>query len=92
MLQNNLEANQAKIIEAPLIIPKGDYDVSNITYDANGNIQTLNRNKNTENGSNKMDELTYAYKTDKPNQLKRVDDAVTIATNALQPLRLFYAK
>jgi RHS repeat-associated protein len=59
-----------------------DYQVSNITYDANGNIQTLNRNKNTENGSNRMDELTYDYKTDKPNQLKRVDDAVLIATNA----------
>ena len=29
-----------------------------------------------------MDELTYAYKTDQPNQLKRVDDAVLIATNA----------
>ena len=72
----------AKIVEAPIVIPEGDYDVNNITYDANGNIQSLNRNKNTESGSNKMDELTYAYKTNKPNQLKRVDDAVTTATNA----------
>ena len=72
----------AKIKDEGIIIPKGDYNVSNITYDANGNIQTLNRNKNTENGSNKMDQLSYNYKTDKPNQLKRVDDAVLIATNA----------
>jgi RHS repeat-associated protein len=63
-----------------------DYKVHGITYDANGNIQTLNRNKNTEeiNGftSNKMDELSYHYKTDKPNQLKRVGDAITQNTNA----------
>ncbi|MDC1265808.1 hypothetical protein N8009_03345 [Flavobacteriaceae bacterium] len=74
----------AEIVPANNSDPFGstDYQVSNITYDANGNIQTLNRNKNTENGTNRMDELTYAYKTDKPNQLKRVDDAVTIATNA----------
>ena len=74
----------AEIVPANNSDPFGstDYQVSNITYDANGNIQTLNRNKNTENGTNRMDELTYAYKTDKPNQLQRVDDAVTIATNA----------
>ncbi len=60
----------------------GDYNVSNITYDANGNIKTLNRNKQTENsGSNVMDQLTYEYYDDpsdpdnfRPNQLKRVDD------------------
>ena len=63
-----------------------DYKVHGITYDANGNIQTLNRNKNTEeiNGftSNKMDELSYHYKTDKPNQLKRVGDAFNKNTKA----------
>ena len=53
----------------------GDYDVTNITYDANGNIQSLSRNKNTMGSTNAMDELSYAYKTDKPNQLLRVDDA-----------------
>jgi RHS repeat-associated protein len=52
----------------------GDYDVTGITYDANGNIQSLKRNKNTENGSNAMDDLNYVYKTDKPNQLLRVED------------------
>ena len=33
-----------------------DYKVYGITYDANGNILSLNRNKNTEDNSNKMDE------------------------------------
>ncbi len=60
----------------------GDYKVDGITYDANGNIQSLNRNKQTEGRSNVMDQLSYTYKTDKPNQLLRVDDAVTSATNA----------
>ena len=68
MLQNNLEANQAKIEQAPLVIPKGDYNVNNITYDANGNIQTLNRNGYTGGGSNAMDNFTYHYKP-KTNQL-----------------------
>ncbi len=53
----------------------GDYDVTGITYDANGNIQTLNRNKHTDNGSNAMDQLSYTYKNDKPNQLDHVIDA-----------------
>ncbi|CAL2064872.1 RHS repeat-associated core domain-containing protein [Tenacibaculum sp. 190524A05c] len=53
----------------------GDYNVYNITYDANGNIQTLNRNKNKDGGSNAMDKLSYHYKKDKPNQLSHVDDA-----------------
>ncbi len=60
----------------------GDYNEGNITYDANGNIQTLKRNKNTVAGSNAMDELTYNYDPAKPNQLSSVDDAVTIPTNA----------
>lgn len=60
-----------------------DYRVSNITYDANGNIQTLNRNKNTENGSNAMDELSYNYDIPaKPNQLLQVTDGITTETNA----------
>ncbi|WP_179213232.1 RHS repeat domain-containing protein [Maribacter sedimenticola] len=49
----------------------GDYDVTNITYDVNGNIQSLVRN-----AQGPMDNLTYAYKTDKPNQLLRVEDTV----------------
>ena len=56
----------------------GDYDVSNITYDANGNIQSLVRNKGSQNGNNAMDQLAYTYNTtpqDGPNQLLRVNDA-----------------
>ncbi|WP_420603221.1 RHS repeat-associated core domain-containing protein [Flagellimonas sp.] len=55
-----------------------DYDVTNITYDANGNIQSLKRNKGSQDDGNAMDDLAYAYKTDPqdgPNQLVRVDDA-----------------
>ncbi len=59
-----------------------DYKVNGITYDLNGNIKTLIRNKHTENGSNVMDNFTYHYKAAKPNQLDHVDDAVTSATNA----------
>lgn len=55
----------------------GDYDVNNITYDANGNIKSLKRNKDA-TGGNAMDDLSYTYKTtpqNGPNQLLRVDDA-----------------
>ena len=55
---------------------KGDYNVYNITYDENGNIQSLHRNKNKDGGSNEMDKLSYYYKKDKPNQLVQVKDAV----------------
>ena len=64
----------AKIVEAPIVIPEGDYDVNNITYDANGNIQTLNRNGYTGNGTNAMDNFTYNYKAG-TNQLATITDA-----------------
>jgi RHS repeat-associated protein len=74
----------AKIFPSSSFNPKnnGDYNEGNITYDANGNIQTLQRNKNTVAGSNAMDNLTYNYDSAKPNQLSSVDDAVTAPTNA----------
>jgi len=79
---NNIEFT-AKIVEnTDGIFGANDYKVYDITYDANGNIQTLNRNKNTENNTNRMDLLRYEYKAEKPNQLKRVKDAVTVQTNA----------
>ena len=59
------------------VVQDTDYDVSGITYDANGNIQRLNRNKGSQNGSNAMDNLTYVYGTDPqdgPNQLLQVKD------------------
>ena len=66
----------AKIISGtPSTFQSGDYNVFDITYDANGNIRTLNRNKDTNGGSNSMDQLNYTYDSEKPNQLKRVDDA-----------------
>ncbi|WP_169301378.1 hypothetical protein, partial [Pontimicrobium aquaticum] len=49
-----------------------DYQVSGLTYDANGNIKSLTRKKNYNNGSSNMDDLTYDYYTSKPNQLKRI--------------------
>ena len=53
----------------------GNYKVDGLTYDANGNIKTLNRNKNG-NGSNTMDKLTYNYTKELPNRLTHVDDAI----------------
>ncbi len=58
-----------------------DYRVDNISYDPNGNILSLRRNKQYENGSNAMDHLTYRYKAG-TNQLSYVDDAVTASTDA----------
>ncbi|WP_025739446.1 RHS repeat domain-containing protein [Aquimarina pacifica] len=66
---------KAKISNGAGVNSNGDYNVYDITYDANGNIQTLNRNKDGGSAANKMDQLSYQYKTDKPNQLLRVDDA-----------------
>ncbi|MDB9835690.1 hypothetical protein OAC51_02170 [Flavobacteriaceae bacterium] len=51
-----------------------DFGVSGLTYDANGNLLSLTRNKNTASGSNVMDALTYKYK-DGTNQLDHVVDA-----------------
>ncbi|MGP1994258.1 RHS repeat domain-containing protein [Zobellia laminariae] len=53
----------------------GAYDVSGITYDANGNIQSLVRNKDNADNGVAMDNLKYVYKEDKPNQLLRVEDS-----------------
>ncbi|NAY93413.1 hypothetical protein GTQ34_15995 [Muricauda sp. JGD-17] len=52
----------------------GDYDVTGIEYDANGNIQRLVRKKHTESSTNAMDDLTYNYDVSKPNRLTHVDD------------------
>ncbi len=83
MIANELVTFEAKIIDDTTQVSQGDdYNVSGITYDANGNILTLNRNKDKENGSNAMDKLNYTYKESKLNQLQRVEDAVTSETNA----------
>lgn len=62
--------------------PSEDYKVDQLTYDANGNIQSLRRNQSSSNGNRAMDDLTYHYNTEKPNQLQQVTDAVTASTNA----------
>lgn len=80
---NSGQTVSAKIVSGQgSAFQEGDYNVFDITYDANGNIQTLNRNKNTANGSNVMDQLGYIYNPEKPNQLKRVTDAVGTVKDA----------
>ncbi len=59
----------------------GDYDVTGIEYDPNGNITKLKRNKNNSSGQNGMDDLSYVYKANS-NQLLRVDDAFGDAAQA----------
>ncbi len=50
-----------------------DYEVSNLSYDANGNIQALKRNGYTNfGGTNSMDDFTYHYDG---NQLQYVEDS-----------------
>ncbi|WP_373518418.1 leucine-rich repeat domain-containing protein [Pricia sp.] len=56
-------------------IANGDYDVTNITYDANGNILSLKRNKDGGMGNNGMDDLSYNYNSS-TNQLNHVSDMV----------------
>lgn len=54
-----------------------NYSVNNISYDANGNIQTLHRKGHQGNGTfAMMDELSYSYNG---NQLLKVDDLISAA-------------
>lgn len=63
-----------------------NYNV-NLTYDANGNIQTLNRNQNAATPAlQSMDELTYRYELDVEgnqfnNRLLHVNDAVAVGNS-----------
>lgn len=59
--------------------PNNNYGIDNITYDKNGNIQTLKRNANATSGGavQVMDDLTYIYNPLKPNRLNSVIDANT---------------
>lgn len=52
----------------------GDYKVSNLTYDANGNLLSLTRNKHTVSSNNQMDNFTYNY-NNLTNQLNYVADS-----------------
>jgi len=51
-----------------------DFSVSNLTYDANGNILSMNQKGFTVGGSAIIDQLTYTYQTNS-NKLSIVNDA-----------------
>lgn len=51
-----------------------DFSVSNLTYDVNGNILTMNQKGWKLGGSSTIDQLSYSYKTNS-NQLAKVTDA-----------------
>lgn len=55
----------------------GGFDEKGITYDENGNIQTLQRNSSTVGGSGGtlIDDLSYAYDANNANKLLKVIDA-----------------
>jgi RHS repeat-associated protein len=54
-----------------------NYSVNNVSYDANGNIQTLNRRGSMQSGGfADMDLLTYEYEA---NKLQKVDDQIAAA-------------
>jgi RHS repeat-associated protein len=59
----------------------GDYDVSNLSYDANGNLLSLRRNKGSDGTGNAMDDLSYTYESG-TNQLLQVTDAEGDVANA----------
>ncbi len=56
-----------------------DFTTNNLTYDANGNILTMNQKGFWINGSNYIDQLTYIYNTNS-NKLLKVVDAVATQT------------
>ena len=51
-----------------------NFGVNNMSYDANGNILTMNQEGFTVGGSAYIDKLTYTYQTNS-NKLSKVDDA-----------------
>ena len=59
-----------------------DYTVSNLTYDANGNIMSMNQNGFKWNGSSLIDQLTYSYQA-ASNKLSQVGDAVNDSQSQL---------
>lgn len=52
----------------------GHYDLTNVSYDKNGNIQTLNRFAEASDTRVPLDQLTYGYSTN-GNKLTSVEDA-----------------
>ncbi len=59
-----------------------DFSVSNLTYDANGNILSMNQSGFKVGGSTPIDQLTYSYQASS-NKLAQVNDAVNDPTSTL---------
>lgn len=55
------------------------FDETGVTYDDDGNIITLNRNYSSNNGAGgtPLDNLTYTYDPNNPDQLYQVSDGIT---------------
>ena len=84
---NNLWLNQAQFgsansAGAVSLNPNGDYRVFGLSYDPNGNLLSLSRNRDTRpSAGNAMDSFTYNYASG-TNQLNYVSDAITADTEA----------
>ncbi|MBX9448948.1 MAG: hypothetical protein KL787_04215 [Taibaiella sp.] len=61
-----------------------DYTVSDISYDANGNLLTMKQRGVTPGGTIDMDQLSYTY-TAKSNKLVKVEDAVAPSATPMLP-------
>ncbi|HET6255229.1 MAG TPA: RHS repeat-associated core domain-containing protein [Puia sp.] len=62
-----------------------DFSVSGITYDANGNLQTMTQRGFTVGGSSPIDSLSYSYiNPDSSNRLSGVADAANNPTSLLE--------
>jgi RHS repeat-associated protein len=59
-----------------------DFTTNNLTYDANGNILSMNQKGFKINGSALIDQLTYTYQANS-NKLSKVDDAVNDSASKL---------
>ncbi|MGH2644800.1 MAG: DUF6443 domain-containing protein, partial [Chitinophagaceae bacterium] len=59
-----------------------NFSVSNLSYDANGNILTVNRDGLKVNQSSPIDELSYTYETNS-NKLQQVTDAANDPNSTL---------
>jgi RHS repeat-associated protein len=69
----------------PTAVPITNSYNESLTYDKNGNIKTLQRNGDFDSQTVPIaiDNLTYTYKPDSPNQLASVTDAVSTSDSRL---------
>ncbi|MEO1418321.1 MAG: DNRLRE domain-containing protein [Bacteroidota bacterium] len=80
--KNQLTQAQKGTLSPTTLALVDEYKVFNLSYDRNGNIQTLSRNANFRQASptlitREMDRLTYQYDPNLPNRLTHVTDAFT---------------